>query len=305
MPDQTDFKVLVNRAMAVPGRTHMRPVIEKELLHYDILFSLDRQGLLDQLTFQGGTALRLCYGSPRFSEDLDFAGGREFVSENLQQMKTCIEKYVGQRYDLEVKIKEPAELREVLENAGLKINKWQISVITAPDRRDRPWQRIKIEIANVPAWTREPRSLQINYDFLPDGYGDTLIMTETLDEIMADKLISLVNTERYVRNRDIWDLRWLKQQGATIKIELIKRKINDYLIDDYPGKLDAMSQKLAEIIHGDRFKNEMLRFIPQDVQERTLAKDKFYQFLETEVRGLLQDVKLGLSGAEPCGEFMM
>ena len=47
--DKSDFNELVERAMAVPGRTHMRPVIEKELLHYDILFVLDKEGLLDHL----------------------------------------------------------------------------------------------------------------------------------------------------------------------------------------------------------------------------------------------------------------
>jgi len=78
MNDTVDFANLAERAMVQAGRSHMRPVIEKELLHCDILFGLDRAGLLDELTFQGGTALRLCYGSPRFSEDLDFAGGRDF-----------------------------------------------------------------------------------------------------------------------------------------------------------------------------------------------------------------------------------
>ncbi len=65
-----DFTSMVELAMAAPGRSHMRPVIEKELLHYDILFTLDKDNLLDRLTFQGGTSLRLCHGSPRFSEDL-------------------------------------------------------------------------------------------------------------------------------------------------------------------------------------------------------------------------------------------
>jgi hypothetical protein len=42
----------------------------------------------------------------------------------------------------------------------------------------------------------------------------------------------------------------------------------------------------------------------RDIEVHNTAP-KFYQFLETEVRGLLQEVKLGLSGAEPSGEFMM
>ena len=78
-----DFNQLVDRAISIKGYAHMRPVIAKELLHYDILFSLEKDGLLDELTFQGGTSLRLCYGAPRFSEDLDFVGGREFTTKNL------------------------------------------------------------------------------------------------------------------------------------------------------------------------------------------------------------------------------
>ncbi len=34
-----DFNALVERAMLVGNRAHMRPVIEKELLHHDILFA--------------------------------------------------------------------------------------------------------------------------------------------------------------------------------------------------------------------------------------------------------------------------
>ena len=36
-----DFLTLVELAMRAEGYAHMRPVIEKELLHYDILFALD------------------------------------------------------------------------------------------------------------------------------------------------------------------------------------------------------------------------------------------------------------------------
>ena len=38
--------MLVELAMREEGYSHMRPVIEKELLHYDLLFVLDKQGLL-------------------------------------------------------------------------------------------------------------------------------------------------------------------------------------------------------------------------------------------------------------------
>lgn len=86
---------------------------------------------------------------------------------------------------------------------------------TAPEQRDLPRQMIRIEIADVPAYTRVPRPLQSNYDFLPDGYRDLIVLVESLDEILADKLVSLPACTAYVRHRDIWDLHWLRQQGAS------------------------------------------------------------------------------------------
>lgn len=299
--NRADFERLTALAMNDPGRAHMRPVIQKELLHYDILYSLDSAGLLDQLTFQGGTSLRLCHGSPRFSEDLDFVGGKGFTRKQLEPIKECIEYYIGQRYGLKVTVKEPNELKDEREYADLKIEKWQITVITAPQRRHIPQQRIKVEVANIDAYSREPRALQLNYTFLPEGYGDTLVLTETLDEIMADKLVSLVNTTGYVRNRDIWDLRWLKQQGARLRADWVANKVRDYRIDDYPDKLARMLERLPGIIEGEVFQREMLRFIPQEVAERTLKKPKFNQFLATEVSGLLQQMQTSLQNGSTSG----
>ncbi|MEA1968838.1 MAG: nucleotidyl transferase AbiEii/AbiGii toxin family protein [Thermodesulfobacteriota bacterium] len=286
-----DFAKIVNRVMTLPGRTHMRPVIEKELLHYDILFILDSEGLLDILTFQGGTSLRLCYGSSRFSEDLDFAGGKKFAGYQLKKIKDCLERYIGQRYGLDVIVKEPRELRDKPEHQGLNVDKWQLIVVTAPGQRHMPKQRIKIEVANIPAYSRIPKTLQLNYDFLPDGYSDTLILTKTLDEILADKLVSLVSTSQYVRHRDIWDLRWLKQKGAKVNHEWVINKIEDYSIRDYDFKLENLWQHLPAIIKGNSFKSEISRFLPMDVQERTLLKEKFYDFLINEIRGLLDEVQ--------------
>ena len=116
------FSELVTQTMSA-NTSHMRPVIEKESLHYDILFCLDQAGLLDQLVFQGGTSLRLCYGGSRFSEDLDFASGRDFSSHQLVDIKQCIESYIGARYGLDVRVKEPASLKQEVQYAELNIDK--------------------------------------------------------------------------------------------------------------------------------------------------------------------------------------
>ncbi len=134
------FSTLVTKAMAASGHAHMRPVIEKELLHYDILFSLDREGLLDLLTFQGGTCLRLCYGSARYSEVLDFVGGPEFNSLRLMSMKDCLEQYICRRCAIEVDVKEPRDLRNEPEYAHLKVRaaREHVSSDVARSTRSRP-----------------------------------------------------------------------------------------------------------------------------------------------------------------------
>ena len=293
--DMEDFNHLVNIAMEMPGRTALRPVIEKELLHYDILFALDKGGHLDALTFQGGTSLRLCYGAHRFSEDLDFTGGTDFKHEQLQAVADTLTKHIGGRYGFEVIVKSPAQLSSETAHAGVRVDKWQISVVTQPGRRDLPRQRIKLEVASVPAYTKEPRALIRNYDFLPDGYEDLLIMTESLDEIMADKLISLPACQNYVRHRDIWDLRWLQQKGAEIKPDLVAKKTTDYHIDGYEDLLQHTINNLPKIVRSGEFKAEMRRFLPDDVWDRTFAKPEFSIFLTTTIGGLLSETKTLLS----------
>src|SRR5271168_4941144 len=48
----------------------------KEAIHLHLLSALSEAGVLRHVVFQGGTALRLCYGGERYSEDLDFVCGK-------------------------------------------------------------------------------------------------------------------------------------------------------------------------------------------------------------------------------------
>ena len=274
-----EFNALVNAAMSTLGRGLMRPVIEKELLHYDILFVLGRAGLLNDLVFQGGTSLRLCYGGTRYSEDLGFAGGVDFSMPKLLKIKQVVEEYIGKRYGLVVTVKQPAELKTDPAYGEVNINKWQVSVETDPGRKDTPNQRIKLEVASVQAHTRVLRPLQQNYDFLPDGYDTLLLPVQTLDEILADKLIALPTCSRYIRHRDIWDIAWLTQQRAEFSPELISAKINDYGIENYAEAVHHFQQRLPDIVNGKDFRSQMARFIPVDVQERTLNQAGFMEYL--------------------------
>ena len=69
----TNFDTLVFQVISQNAEyPALRTVIEKEILHYDILRAMSGAGSLKNLTFMGGTCLRDCHGSPRLSEDLSF-----------------------------------------------------------------------------------------------------------------------------------------------------------------------------------------------------------------------------------------
>ncbi len=288
------FNALVERAVEGGEVEHLRRVIGKELLHYDILYALDRAGLLNGLVFQGGTCLRLCYGAPRYSEDLDFAAGRDFKVSDLAGLKGAVEGYVGARHGLEVRVKEPAVIRTGAPEGNAIVARWWVGVVTDPAHRDVPMERIKIEVARVPAHTRELRRVNLNYGFLPDGYGDLLIVTESLDEIMADKLVALVASQEYVRYRDIWDLPWLKQQGATVRPDLVRRKIVEYGEVGYAERVDSFVEEAASVIAGEACHDQMRRFLSRDQYEGSLGRPGFEGFLTGAIRDLYGELRQGL-----------
>ena len=168
--NKKDFTQYVDMAMQGDGLGFLRPVVEKELLHYEIFSALDEEGLLKDLVFQGGTSLRLCYGSERFSEDLDFAGGKNFSALSMVAVKDCIAGKIGKRFDLDITVREP---RDAPFDGTVRVDKWMVSIQTSPDRPDVPRQKIKLEIANVPAYSRDILPLRINYSVLEGRGGHT------------------------------------------------------------------------------------------------------------------------------------
>lgn len=283
------FEEVVNEIMRSPGMLTMRPVIEKEILHYDIFQALDQAKLLTNLVFQGDTSLRLCRGSKRFSEDLDFAGGVDFNSAQLARIKDAIESHIGGLYGLVVSVKEPKAGRES-HPSGILVDKWQVSVETAPAQRDMPRQKIKIEVANIPAYTRELIPLRLNYPQLQGYSGAVLVQTETMGEVMADKVLAFPACAKPIRHRDIWDIAWLVQQGAVLDPELVNKKVSDYKTENYPTLLKSAIANLDAVVNSRDFDSQMSRFIDSKTLDGTLRIPAFKNYLTSTVGAVFKEM---------------
>lgn len=88
------------------------------------------------------------------------------------------------------------------------MKRWQVVVDTAPARPDLPSQKIKIEIAQIPSYTRDLRVLEENYPEVEGMCSRAIIGCQSLDEILADKIVSFSQQVLAPRYRDLWDIPW-------------------------------------------------------------------------------------------------
>jgi predicted nucleotidyltransferase component of viral defense system len=269
------FDELVNEA--IRGRAELsslRPVVEKELLHHDILRELSGAGLLTGLTFIGGTCLRACYGSPRLSEDLDFTGGSNFQRSDLAELGSILTDRLRTRYDLPVRVSEPVK-------TGGNVSTWKLVIETRPGQKHLPAQRIHLDICAIPSHDPHPMMLRTLYG-IDLGTSGLILQAQSREEILADKIVAVAFRENRLKNRDLWDIAWLARQGIELPAHLIPLKIGDHkreaaeFITLLEERLTALGTQ-PEIRAA--FMKEMRRFLPAAIVRDTLEQDSYWAYL--------------------------
>ena len=236
-----------------------------------VLASLSRREAFNHIVFQGGTALRLFYGNPRFSEDLDFVlkKGETFdVTRNISSMRAFVEDTFPfiQKAILNVQRNDDQMQRLVLKITG------------------KPFKRIRthLELAYVPSYHNKPKIL----DYPPIN---PIVRVEESYEILADKLVALGNRP-YLKGRDVWDIYFLTtEKNIAIPWHLVFQKARDY--GTTPSNLKKNILKASErlgkeglpILH-----NEMMRFLPKKFL------DQYSEIFEEIVGIVVENVRGGI-----------
>jgi len=276
------FDQLVTEAIKTqPKLSSLRVVIEKELLHHDILRILSHNNLLADLTFIGGTALRTCYGGARLSEDLDFTGGHNFNKASLSKMAHILIENLNDKYGLPVNVSEP--MRD-----STNVDTWKIKIETRPLHNHVPAQRINIDVCALPSYEKQPMMLLNHYD-VDMGTNGLIIQVQSLEEIYADKLVAFALRLNRIKYRDIWDILWLHQKGLKPRFELIPKKLQDrnYKLDNF---LDLFNEREQSLIQNKQllaeFKQEMRRFLPIEQINQVIEQDNLWNFITYLIKNL-------------------
>ncbi len=295
------FDELVDVALANEKElTPLRVVVEKELLHHDILRVLSGAGLLTQLTFIGGTCLRACYGSNRLSEDLDFTGGADFTRGQLASMSSILIESLKTKYGLEINVTDP-----VREESN--VDTWKLKVQTRPGRKDLPAQRINIDVCAIPSYQPRPMALLNPYG-VEMGTSGLILQAQSREEIFADKLVAFAMRPNRLKNRDLWDIAWLHQQQIKPALDLIKNKLNDHhaQTDAY---LNAFAERTASLKKNPEiakeFRKEMARFLSNETVKETVNSEMFWEYLCNLMADYRQRLIQTLESQEKLPSFKM
>lgn len=283
---------------ANPEYAAITPVIEKEILHHDIMAVLIKQGAMQSLTFIGGTSLRMCYNSVRLSEDLDFNGGHNFKPADFDGLEADIQKYIQNKYETEVWVNKPAA-----DNQGDTVS-WKISIVKEANRPDLPRQKMHIDVCAIPSFDVEKRPLLNHYNMVVPTEG-ILLPVQSLRETLADKFIAVAYRARRIKPRDIWDIVWIKQRGVELSQELVEKKLaaRNKQADDFK---EALALQMVKLQQDDEvrtdFNMEMSRFIPSQIKARTLDNPEYWAYVQTEVSAMAAEL---LSNGSPKTKFDM
>lgn len=292
--DELVDEALKNQQALAP----LRVVVEKELLHHDIMLALSSAGMLATLTFIGGTCLRACYGSNRLSEDLDFTGGADFNRESLTELANVLITTLKTKYGLEVEVGEP-----VREEGN--VDTWKLKVQTRPGRKDLPAQRINIDVCSIPSYQSRPMQLLNPYG-VDMGTSGLILLAETREEIYADKIVEFALRPNRIKNRDLWDMVWLRQQGVTPQLDLIGKKLGDHHCEQ--DEFLRLFKQRSELLDADPkvvidFRKEMSRFLPGALVVQTVNEPAFWTFLVGHIHELYMTTEKALIGMESTQRF--
>lgn len=270
------FDQLTREALRnTPDLGLLRPVVEKELLHHDILRELGGSGILPQLVFMGGTCLRACYGSVRLSEDLDFYGGSDFCRDQLDGFPGHLQQVLMDKYSLPVEVLVPKD-----PDPG-NVDTWKVSIITRPERRDLPAQRIHLDICALPARDPQPRVLRNPYG-VEMGTGGLILQAASREEILADKFVALALRRGRVKFRDLWDIHWLTQATVALHPAWVLEKAG--LHGSSPADfLEKLESRLRQLEDEPRLRNDFLaelqRFLPVAQIDNRIDQPSFWTYL--------------------------
>lgn len=221
-------------AFQIDGFTVLR-----EYLQIVFLNTFFQQAESKNIFFKGGTALRLVYGSPRFSEDLDFTS---------QLGKLQLQKTISKAIQKTGETVPGVSSKEIKSIRGFS-NKIFLETDLAP----MPLT-IKLDFSGRET-ALDAKQTVISTKLPVQNFA--LVNVLSAEEILAEKIRTIFQRQK---GRDVYDLWFLLNKQVPLKKELVNQKMR--LINQKYDQ-EKLIKKLASF-DKNSLKNDLNKFLPND-----------------------------------------
>lgn len=165
--------------------------IAREYCQHLFLGAFYRESGSERVMFKGGTALRIVYGSPRFSEDLDFSA----VRTSVREIEDCVASAAGELERNAI----PVSLSESKRTSG-----GYLAILTTPVH-DLP-VRIQVEVSLRRRNDLKGQGVLVTPELLP-----AYTLTQLPERLLVQEKLEALMTRR--KPRDYFDLYFMLRKG--------------------------------------------------------------------------------------------
>jgi predicted nucleotidyltransferase component of viral defense system len=224
---------------------------EKEYLQYIFLNSLFKKS--QDFVFKGGTALRICFGLERASEDLDFSSELKITEIKkifIESLKDFDLLNIPYEFYAEKKFK--GNIRFEVRFKGPLFNGNPNSTNT-----------LKVDFNSQVSFNKKAKVINKIFSDVP-----TFVL-QVLDEkeILAEKIRSLINRGA---PKDLYDLWFLFSKGVKINKKLIKKKLaeekSEYKNLNFPSK-EEYEISLKQLVNFLPEYNQVKKEVSEKIKE--------------------------------------
>jgi len=253
--------IRVARSLGVDPEWYLREYFQRAILH-----GISSLNFVDYYVLQGGTALRIAYGSPRFSLDLDFT----VINRHISQLGGDVATLVGflnrffSIYGLDVR----KSREKIVEIEGFYRCLITFDTLELLGRKTRIRLELVIRQYQNVKFRRE--IVTMNYP-VRTAFG---IQIKTPEQILVDKLCSLAGGihRGYIRWRDIFDIYWLvSRHNARVDMHYFQQEFGSWVenIEDLKRLHDMLVEIQNQRSYGDII-DDLRKVLRADLVDRHL-----------------------------------
>lgn len=170
---------------------------------------------LRKLTFHGGTALRIVYGSPRFSLDLDFTGKPSLNLADVPEDITSSIKHLEKLMNFSVRLTAKRILTNrhgfLRFNLDFTIAEWEKAF------------RVKVELLEKGFTRGVHRELRVEHPIPTVVY----VRTKEISDILVDKICAIAGRS-YALPRNVYDVDFIVRNGGKLRRDHLEEEFGEW-----------------------------------------------------------------------------